>query len=80
MPLPYLPFHHDYEGFGLPLLEAMACGTQAMVAMLVRVLMDEAVQMQLAQKGLERVVSFSWEKCARQTMSVYRYAFMVWRG
>ena len=87
-----------YEGFGLPLLEAMGqrcpvfCGTggslpevagdaaaffdpenaEAMQAMLEETLCDPSRLAGLAARGRERVQQFSWEKCARETLEVYR--------
>ncbi|MEI6328607.1 MAG: glycosyltransferase family 1 protein [Pseudanabaena sp. ELA645] len=87
-----------YEGFGLPILEAMQCGTpvissnstslpevvgdagilidpkdkaQLCQAML-NVLNDETLRDNLKQKGLERAKQFSWEKCANETVEIYK--------
>lgn len=87
-----------YEGFGLPPLEAMACGTPTIVsdvsslpevvgdaALLVnprnteeiavamhRLLTDDALHAELAEKGLQRAATFSWERAASKTLEVYR--------
>jgi glycosyltransferase involved in cell wall biosynthesis len=85
------------EGFGLPLLEAMACGTpvvavnassvpevagdaallcdgaspQALTAAMLRVLADDSLRAALIRRGLARAASFSWERCAQQTLACY---------
>ena len=37
-----------------------------------RLLEDDALQMDMARRGLERAASFTWEACARGTLEVYR--------
>jgi alpha-1,3-rhamnosyl/mannosyltransferase len=90
---------HD-EGFGLPLLEAMACGTpvvatrcssipeivadaalladpgtgHALAASIAQVLSDPQRRADLTRRGYERAQEFSWERCARETLTVYRRA------
>jgi len=89
-----------YEGFGLPPLEAMACGTPVVTSNLsslpevvgdaavlvdpynvesiargiLKVLKDKELRENLIRKGFERVKIFSWEKTARETLSVYKKA------
>lgn len=86
-----------YEGFGLPALEAMACGVpvitgnltslpevvgdagimvdpddvNGMRESLLRLLEDRAYAEDLGRRGLVRAGTFSWERCARETFSVY---------
>jgi len=95
-----------YEGFGLPILEAMSCGTpvvtsdtssmpevageaallveprdaEAISAALARVLEDGELRKEMREKGLKRAACFSWEKCARETLAVYRKVVESTRG
>jgi glycosyltransferase involved in cell wall biosynthesis len=93
-----LVFPSLYEGFGLPILEAMQSGTPVIssnttslpevagdAAILVdptdedelcqamwRLLTDNELRQTLIQKGLARAQEFSWERCAHETVAVYR--------
>jgi glycosyltransferase involved in cell wall biosynthesis len=89
-----------YEGFGLPVLEAMACATPVvttdasslpelagpaafqldpndtkhMAAPIIRLCTEEASVEEMAQRGLDQVANFTWQKTARQTLLAYRDA------
>jgi glycosyltransferase involved in cell wall biosynthesis len=91
-------FPSVYEGFGIPPLEAMACGVpvitskttslpevvgdagllidpqdiSALADAIYRVLDDSDQRSDMIKKGLERAKRFSWERCAKETLSVYR--------
>jgi glycosyltransferase involved in cell wall biosynthesis len=85
-----------YEGFGFPVVEAMACGTPvvcsnvsslpevagdaallvdpldtaALAAALGRVVADEGLRRELAERGLRQARRFSWRQCAREALEV----------
>jgi glycosyltransferase involved in cell wall biosynthesis len=94
-------FPSERESFGLPPLEALACGA-AVVAMdatslpeilgngaimvknkgvsawkeaLTCVIRNETLRAALIEKGLEQATKFSWEACARKTVTIYQEAF-----
>jgi glycosyltransferase involved in cell wall biosynthesis len=93
-------FPSSYEGFGLTLLEGMACGAPTLttafsalgevaaeaaltlaeleeepfVAALERLVFDETLQVDLRERGIAHAKTFTWERCAAQTLSCYQRA------
>lgn len=89
-----------YEGFGFTPLEAMACGTPAvvsntsslpeicgdaagyfdpynvsdMVKKIKMVIEDKTLQKTLIDRGLQRASFFTWERCANDTLKVFKEA------
>jgi glycosyltransferase involved in cell wall biosynthesis len=87
-----------YEGFCLPLVEAMACGVptiasdtscipevsggalayfdpysiESMAAEIGRAFSDVQLRDRLRTKGLERARAYSWQRCARETLQVFK--------
>lgn len=86
------------EGFGLPVLEAMACGCPTIVSKtssltelvgdasimvnphdekdiakgILEILNNETKQQEIIKKGLQRASKFSWDKCAEETVKIYK--------
>jgi glycosyltransferase involved in cell wall biosynthesis len=87
-----------YEGFGIPPLEAMACGTavacsaasslpevvgdaallfdpldeQQICDSVERLLSDEALRAHLIERGRARAETFTWDRTAERTVTVYQ--------
>ncbi len=93
-------FPSSYEGFGLPILEAMACGAPTLTSTLsalgevagnaaltvssldqdslasaiARIVSDSELRKALRARGLAHVQSFTWQRCAQQTLRCYERA------
>ena len=87
-----------YEGFGLPVLEALSCGVPVVASKIQAhveiadkavcyakpgsyidfakkiksVLNDKEYREKLIEEGFKRCKDFNWQKCAKQTLDIYR--------
>lgn len=107
MPLLYagatvLVYPSLYEGFGLPIVEAMSCGVPVITSnvssmpeiggkaayyvnpenegeikkALNKIVGDSSLRKDLIKKGFEQAAKFSWEKCSKKTVELYKKILM----
>jgi glycosyltransferase involved in cell wall biosynthesis len=70
-------FPSIYEGFGMPPLEAMACGTPVVTSnssSLPEVVGDADLRRELRERGLVRARAFDWRVTAARTLAAYEAA------
>jgi glycosyltransferase involved in cell wall biosynthesis len=95
----------QYEGFGLPALEAMASQTPVIisnntsfpevvgdtgilippndiyqaVASMMEITNNEKIRQELIRRGFERAQTFTWKKCAQETLNIYQQTINEYR-